>query len=372
MKKILFMILPLIISCQNGKNNVELTAINIEQGINSKKQISFSDIAKKIEFIVLETGNNQTMIGEICDLKESDNRFYINDMQGIKSFDKTGKYLGDVGIEGRGPGEYSGYISDFTVNDNNDDVYLCVNNNIVCYDKFNNLVKDTTSSCSQITFFNKKIIGLTSPKREAKYQNFKVGDIHNLATIYSDKLEYIKEIKGKYKGENSISAFQVLSNNGENVLIKEEFSDTVFIITPDIIMKPRYILNMGNYLFPKELYTFDAIDKWSDFYHTINILDAKTYSVIIIQNGLMGEIRYLLFDKTASHCFTPTGSDGKIGFYIDDIKFTPVYTHKNRIVGYMTATDIASGSNNIINTKLQTIAKHITDESNPILVILTL
>lgn len=63
---------------------------------------------KGIEYIPLETRQECLVGGDIQDVVFHDDKFYImSDRKRVQCFDRDGKFLFNVGYEGRGPGEYS-------------------------------------------------------------------------------------------------------------------------------------------------------------------------------------------------------------------------------------------------------------------------
>jgi hypothetical protein len=110
MSKLLFKFVVIVIfgfSCSDPKKNnenVEIIAIN---DANYKEEIPLSAFVNKIRIMPLET-TSTSFIVEVTKLIETENAIYILDRPGkrILKFAKDGKFISQIGREGKGPGEY--------------------------------------------------------------------------------------------------------------------------------------------------------------------------------------------------------------------------------------------------------------------------
>lgn len=358
-----------ILSCTQGTSPVE--TIDVERGIDYKRNVDFIELAKDISFVAFENSGKQSLIGDIYILKEHGNSYYICANNTIKSFDENGKYQRQYGVAGRGPKEYAGYISDFDIKNGN--IYIIANKKIHCYDTLNTfLFSRDSANFTQISILNDKIIGVVTPS------DVICSDNQEIVKIYNDKVIEIGSISIKGSKDSILTdvrqflAFQPFSNDGcSGLYIKEFLRDTVYNITSDFKIVPRIVLKMGKYKFPIEMYNFDKMDKWDDYYLVNNMFNAKKYMILSLQNGLVGKMQYLIYDKESKDCFTPTDQYDNHGFYVDGVKFKPMYIQNNRIVGYINPEDIID-QENIKLKELQIIRNGIKLESNPILVMISL
>lgn len=99
----------LCLSCSKKEStfNEYATPETVTIKISSEFKISsFDEIIKKMEFIPLETLDT-CLISRISQVRCSDNLIYINDnRRRVLAFDKNGKFRGQIGLQGGGPGEY--------------------------------------------------------------------------------------------------------------------------------------------------------------------------------------------------------------------------------------------------------------------------
>jgi hypothetical protein len=165
--------------------------------------------------------------------------------------------------------------------------------------------------------------------------------------------------------------YQAMTSNGKNLSIKEELSDTVFYYRPDRTLHPAFTMGMGRYAFPREMFNFALSDRWNEFYRVICLYEGERRIVAMLQNGLMGEICYLVLDpRDPSAGFMPTGgAEGKPGLFIDGIAFKPACIRDNRLVGYMQAFDIVENAGRLTLPQLKEVAASLKEDGNPVIVI---
>ena len=108
-------IIPLILllfSCTAQENNdSDKTVIPVAKAIGSGKILNLSDYAQSVSYIPLET-NDSVLIGSIGSVLIQNNAYLIKTHQPGQSaqcllFDKTGKFVRQIGTYGQGPKEYT-------------------------------------------------------------------------------------------------------------------------------------------------------------------------------------------------------------------------------------------------------------------------
>lgn len=96
--------------------------IDLAKNIKNIKPIPISHIGKKLEYIPLET-TPKSLLKKIKKVEFSKNFIFICDYFKLLQFDKTGKFIRQVGNIGRGPGEYI-TIPDFCIDDQKEKIYI--------------------------------------------------------------------------------------------------------------------------------------------------------------------------------------------------------------------------------------------------------
>jgi hypothetical protein len=119
-KLILIITLTLVIMSSLGcstKPENNLKVIKINPAISDDQE--FLKIISNIEVIPLETNDN-CLLGRIWSLKTSENKFYIQTLDGnnpLYVFDQQGGFINQIGRQGRGPEEFV-QLSGFLVDEN--------------------------------------------------------------------------------------------------------------------------------------------------------------------------------------------------------------------------------------------------------------
>lgn len=144
MKKqgILFLCLGMFFSCQSDNKSVSVLQLDNssvvvcdESKVNDKQDIPLSELVDDLQIIRLE--NKEEAYFKFQWMVFSDHYICVLQRDGspVKLFDKSGKFMGDIGAVGRGPGEYSS-IYDALIDEKGQSIYLAsfIDKSILKYD----------------------------------------------------------------------------------------------------------------------------------------------------------------------------------------------------------------------------------------------
>ena len=107
--------------------------IDIKKNIGNIKPMNVSDLGKDMLFIPLET-TGDAMIREIRKVCIHNSYIFVCADNEILQFGRSGKFIRQIGTNGRGPEEYT-FISDFCVDTNNDKlIIIAAPNRIMLFD----------------------------------------------------------------------------------------------------------------------------------------------------------------------------------------------------------------------------------------------
>lgn len=110
---------------ENNAQNIKIYptySIDIKKDINNIGMLNLSSLGKDISYIPLET-KTECLIQKINKILFSDSYIFISDFKRLLQFDKTGKFIRQIGHEGSGPGEYIN-VGDFCIDEQNKEIYL--------------------------------------------------------------------------------------------------------------------------------------------------------------------------------------------------------------------------------------------------------
>ena len=134
---------------ENSKNKLNSPIlpyhIDLEKNLKNTRSVPLSSIGKKLEYIPLET-NPTSLIGRIDGLGFTTSRLifsefyiFISDGNKLLQFERSGKFVRQIGSEGRGPEQYTELI-DFCIYEKKEIIYILGARNIMEFD-FNSQFK---------------------------------------------------------------------------------------------------------------------------------------------------------------------------------------------------------------------------------------
>ena len=262
---ILFMLV--VVNCDNEQKKhlketkgQENTPITFDlKNLKKTSDVKLSDLGVvDIKYIPLETKQN-SMMGEIYDLKADDHFLFINSAGKIQRYSFDGSYMTQIGREGKGVGEYQ-FGKDFSF-DRNGRVYVLSmhEDKIYIYSpqgKFIRTIpcpKTSTKLCcmdSNILCFSENAGGF----------------VINSFDIINYDGKTLKSFPNKFKfkvGENpGLLMNECASFRSEGQLyVKEVSSDTVFVYK-DRDLNPAFILDDGGKSMPPEKRHWNSFEEF--------------------------------------------------------------------------------------------------------------
>jgi hypothetical protein len=149
---LLFVLVVISSSCLQKLDQHQLNSVMVNP-LNADSTY-LSEITSKIDMIILET-NDSCLITGITEIEKSSEYLFINDAgKRILQFDPTGKFIKQVGSNGRGPGEYIGIIS-IAIDNIRSTIYASAFNKILCYDFSGNFKYEIKAGYSEFIIFIK-------------------------------------------------------------------------------------------------------------------------------------------------------------------------------------------------------------------------
>ncbi len=276
-----------------------LPTLNLEAAIDNPRPFDLAEIAESIELIPLDDSDTNALLTPYLNIAESKSCFYVMDIynQPVKVFDKTGTYVATRGSIGRGPGEFLS-VSGITTDWEGDNLYVKVNSGVIqAYDASGRMFARTEDVPGGKTVFaDGKLLLLGEPDFDAAMwgsDGFTMADTPiTILTLFQPDLSSRTTIVGPDRGINMIftrfaengqgtSAMinpQIISNNGESVLVKEGRCDTVFRYRNDNTLEAVLRLDLGKHTLPPEAYGTAPTVKMDGFCRVANFWMASVTS----------------------------------------------------------------------------------------------
>ncbi|MBE6229190.1 MAG: hypothetical protein E7119_01220 [Bacteroidales bacterium] len=388
-------------STSNQSNNHKaIPIIDIGKQADNREIEYLSKYSTNIDYIPLETCQE----GMIADalytkMRIHDNKFYFFSPTSdtpILCFDCNGKFVKEIGVKGRSNNEYIGNIWNVIINTDNSDITLI--------EKSKWLVYDSTHSYKQTLQINHNNLNPTEAyylrNNQYVYLNrgnekefyFNKGRINN---IIEDKLIIIDSSGNNLQtigigyqfianttDANTISSPSIIQSHlfstDDKITIVSN-NDTIYELTSTpVLLKPKYKLNFGKYkknlkfvganMNQSNLY-FDT----KDFIFFTMLFPIKsfpefspkyTYSSFIYDKNNQ-KIKSLLYNDTF----------GYIGLYNDldyGAPFSPHYVKNGKMYQIVNADEFITMAQLSKSDKMKSIANKLTEESNPVIISITL
>ncbi|MBQ3176060.1 MAG: 6-bladed beta-propeller [Bacteroidales bacterium] len=400
--KYLFVIL-LLSSCNTSMVNdsSSLPVIDIEYAINNiGANSNLSSYCLSIEYIPLET-NEKSFVGYKSNVHKSvvanDSSLYYNDptTTKIKEFALNGKYINDIGLQGRNRDEYVN-IGDYYFDNGNLVILDRGGNKLLTYDDNGNFVSS---------------LSLQELRQKLNLRSFRVNKVDDIMFVAGSSIQRngifgVADISGNIlyiDSTKNLANQQVIDLNSidkrgsivnlsidcgmftykDTVNILYTLSDTVkgYIYNKsDIEYKNRYLINIGE---------DKALADGSNLSHSIYVTNGTHYEsdrfiFLRIFFGMplkksMGPLKILplLFDKVTCTTFIPPYNETLKGYALnndidDGIPFKIDNMYGNKLYQVIDAETFINLAKKTKSERAKEIASVITPDSNPVVIIATL
>lgn len=347
----------LVISCITYAQKPQ--TFKITEALELKKELKLSQLAKKVEYIQLET-TSASILSEITKVIIEDN-IYIKTKDGLFVFALDGKFLRKIGNRGKGPKEYLSMI-DFDVNKEAIYTLDVLSHKIFEFQKDGNFTKYIGYKCipDKIVLSNQQIYLANSTDPTFW------GDIDS--GILLSGLDKMGQSLPPVKNSNREmpSAVTNIYNYKGNIHYRQTLNDTVFCLSNNQL-SPRYLIDLGKYKPIKTMYKKNEVIKTQ----TCSRIEESDQFVFLWIKKVDNTTANVVYDKTSPTLFAV--KDGEFKNDIDNgISFWPEHVTNNKLVKtlwYPTISEIVKEKK--AGAALQKKYEKMDVNSNPILMILS-
>jgi len=400
---LLSLMLLFLVSCSktgNEDNDTEsdsqLITVDFAEMSDAEKTIAFSDIAKNISHVKLETNEN-VLIDNINKIKLTKNFIFISDFSNLYQFSKTGEYIRKIGNKGRGPGEYI-HISSLEINENHGKIY------VHCSTRKKLLVFNLNGEfCHQFNLPQINELAFVRDSLFLAHANVLVGNEEYIFYLTNPSSDTIPVVENHFNWEHkSDHVMGIFGDNSpyyrfqENLYFKDTYNDTIYKFDSDSLSHtPVYYIDLGKYDMPdkKRLsYTVDPdkFKKYSDNYYQINVKESNDYLWIqyyTYNYFTQSEPAYGLYNKNQKKGFTIVDSKGEKSRIVNDFTagedFWPLLIQENTMIDYIQPFEIKESLSDSVENdslvklpgrrdSLRKVVSQSDKNDNPIIRIVTL
>ncbi|MDA3929067.1 MAG: 6-bladed beta-propeller [Prolixibacteraceae bacterium] len=352
-----------------------------EKGVDTLKVSSF---ANSIRYVLLETNSN-TFLKRIDKLRMNDSIIAISDMTKLLLFKTDGTFLRQIGIRGKGPGEYN-YITGFEII--SDTIYLASSNK-------RTILKYTLTGkfCEEADI--DRIMAYFSKNKEGElvwYNPFN-GEVYflNRALGISDTLRVEENVsldRQNYVVKDQFNTYFQVSKG--KLLFTNYMSDTIWSLT-HTKKEAEFVFNLKDKLLPwkKQIeYSggdFERYEREASPYQRINVLAFPDYLLVTQRSwsdrsdGLHSIYIHNFNDKSTTKSNSPYVYDDLIGKI--NLRVRGSISNETAFITYISpielqesiaAMNINGSEENVQQEVWKKRMAQVKFDANPILVIMTL
>ena len=383
---------PIVLSCifllsaceeQDKSVNKNITEIQIDS--EKSNRIDILQVVEDVHFTPLETGDN-CLIGNVRGMKTDENSFYIMDYgdNAVKMFSKDGKFVSEIGHKGQGPGEHI-QISDILINRDTISLFAWSGNKKwIRYSDSNRFLYET-----DMAFPFNNICQIEDNKYLTYVSNSTVSS-ESACYLYCIDTNFNLLLRLDPKIPPTDIALAVAQNhffqNGEYTFYIKEYCDTIYSISNDLNIHPKYHLDFGKNWYSRKfleryhdrdfITIHDAINQ-NKYARFINFFVTEKHVLVNYyihrDNGKQHEYdTYLaVYCKNTANVLNFKGSTA--GNTWVDLMARPYCVQGNQFVGLVEADKLLNLASKIneedaLSKKVKACAKQIGETDNPVLV----
>lgn len=384
----LFVASAVVLSCNNRTQLTEidgLKSVYIATEIGNEQIVYLSEVASKVDYIPLET-TNESLLGNVTQFSLVNNTLYFPDLGGNKfcRFSMDGKYLGNLGSVGRAFGEFNfvhpfGFNYDFesgaeTIFDRNKLIEYYPDGSINELD-----LKNFSDKSFDITFIVKHgniyICAISNIDR-------KIGDLLFLDSEgvligefpkgYSPE-EYSQPEPVKFETRQFFQiakSFPLPYRYNRLLMVTSTDNNTIFAYKPgDTTAYKAYYIDKGNYVNELNDQGNPIINMVSSFTRESDNYLFLTFNVGKYKSPKnQAFLTRFLFDKKSNQ------TRSLIGELKNDIdggpSFWPRYISADgKMVTLIEAINFIDAAENSTSARIKEVAAKLTEESNPVIMV---
>ena len=220
--------------------------IDISNSLVKGEKVLLSTIAKDVKYIELQSDCN-CLLGRIeipvYGVKVHKDRLFISDESRILSFDKNGKFLAQIGSQGRGPGEYM-YPDDFAILNESDKiaVFSQPSKKVFFYSLDGIFEKDISIDfypTRMISFMN-KLVFISPPGRRDLTDYFTLTIMEESGEIFSRLLKRENEKELDKNNDIALRAYSFQTYVMDSSLYYfEKYYDTIWRVSSEFTIDSK-------------------------------------------------------------------------------------------------------------------------------------
>lgn len=372
--------------------------INLDIGQDKEQSVFLSSIGEQMVYIPLET-NPYSLIGGNPHFEFTADYIFVADAPygRLLQFDKTGKFIRQIGDNGRGPGEYVA-ASSFCVDQHNEKIFIksCWSKCTILEFGFDGkyiqsfdlpwesngfLILDSLGFVFEVADYSPSVSGVIPGIRDFSF-------LENNLIITDFKCNPLFKVRRHFIRDSNLGGSSIAFYYHNNELRFQQFGvDTLYILKKNKL-EPLAIFNLGkNKMDPNIKFgrsNTEIEEKLRKIEKKISIrriAENKEFLFVSLKMGLSDSSKSIIFNKRTSQLTFLKST--KIENDIDGgLSFWPkIVTEDSILIDYANAMEIKNAKPNIPSDKLTESAyklheqfiimtNNLTETSNPVIIVL--
>lgn len=249
----MLLICGILAACQPDNKHEEETArqtIDMTKVLDKQpKKVKLNKWAKSIRYIPLETNDSLLLSAFLPHIVMHDNQLLVHNKNDLYLFDLNGKFIRTIGKKGEGPKEF---ISPGSIWADHTGIHIADNEKwIKTYNWDGKWIKTVSIPEEKVI---KEVLHVDNGRELGYVQNISGKEpirmyIFNDSTVL-DSIPYGRSFE---PGKFTLSFYDEckIFNTPEGNYVKEMFNDTIYRITEQNKLVPRWVLDAGKYKLPE-------------------------------------------------------------------------------------------------------------------------
>ena len=288
-----------------NKSNISVFDLNLNRYI--EREFKLSETCDSTEYVVLETSESN-YIGRIKVIKISSNYIILTDdiTRKVHVFNRAGEYLFEMGKQGKGPGEYI-QVDDLLIDEDNHCVLLKSGKGVLKYSLDNQYLEYVKFEVFPrfITANENGFVSIILGPSTIAYKGYTFNFLDENGKLVGQK---VRHDLTDFTGEEPI-AFKSLYNTSDTLCLWEAYFDTIYGLTNEGQIIPRWTFNYGQHQITKQdLRNLLSPDRSREPYFCMRSF-YETPKHIFVQAHNLGRPANLLLDKENNEYIIPVSEN---------------------------------------------------------------
>lgn len=364
MRILLFAFLLCMLSCQSADNEDSIVKMDLETNLFNYKNFKLSNLADSLQIIPLET-TAKCVIGDFSKVIKTKEFLLVNESdKHLYMFDLQGRFLREIGKQGRGSDEYLS-LNDFAYSKKENLIYVNTIGASLKYTingEFVTRINLPSNFMPVFTITDNNYSCYAKPYSPTK----ELVDSLDFVSVFSSKGKSVKTIRSGFVSKKGLTYFNWIYSKENIVYFKEEFSDNICCMDGDFNKKVLIELGLGDKSFEVDHLNMKFFKEWNKYYRIAGMFDFKKYFILNVQKGLAGKNTFpVIYDKNTSDVFVPRSGNKENAFSWKGVDWSVVGDCKEELIMFAQASDILESN----SFKSKPFIKNLNLESNPVILI---